>query len=146
MFPLWDAAAQHFSKVKRLLVAGYYSVFPSKNRQILRRIARISGCYKPQWFTPTAGPSEARVFWMTIFRRRGHASGFHLGTDQVGQRVAHLFGDRVQLSACLGFMTVLIAENRLGEVLLQLPQLFERQCLEIEFSHACLVSRMIDPG
>jgi len=45
MFPLWDAAAQHFSKVKRLLVAGYYSVFPSKNRQILRRIARISGCY-----------------------------------------------------------------------------------------------------
>ena len=23
---------------------------------------------------------------------------------------------------------------------------FERQCLDVEFSHACLVSRMIDPG
>ena len=69
---------------------------------------------------------------MAVFRVGGRTGGFHLAADQVGQRITHLFGDRVQLGACLGFVTVLVAGNRLGEVLLQLPQFFERQCLEIE--------------
>ena len=83
---------------------------------------------------------------MAVFRGSRRTGGFHVSADQVGQGITHLFGDRVQLGAGFGFMTVFIVGNRLGEVLLLLPQVFERQCLEIEISHACLVSRMIDPG
>ena len=83
---------------------------------------------------------------MAVFRGGRCTVGFHLGADQVGKGIAHLFGDCVQLCAGFGFVTVLISGNRLGEVLLRLPQFLERQCLEIEISPACLVSRMIDPG
>ena len=83
---------------------------------------------------------------MTVFRGDGRSGGFYLSADQVGQGIAHLFGDCLQLGAGFGLEPVLIAGNRLGEVLLRLPQFLERQCLEIEISPACLVSRMIDPG
>ena len=54
---------------------------------------------------------------MAVFRDDGRTGGFHLGADQVGQGIAHLFGDRVQLCAGFGFVAVLISGNRLGEVL-----------------------------
>ena len=89
----------------------------SADCQILGRFACIQGSLKPQRFSPTPGPGEARVFWMAVFRGGGRTGGFYLGADQVCQGIAHLFGDCVQLGAGLGFVTVLISGNRLGEVL-----------------------------
>ena len=77
---------------------------------------------------------------MAILCGGGRTGRFHHCADQVGQGIAHLFGDRIQLGAGLGLAPVLLSGYRLGEVLLQLPQLFERQCLEIEISHLALVS------
>lgn len=56
------------------------------------------------------------------------------------QGIAHLLGDGFQLGAGFGLVPVLIGGNRLGEVLLQLPQFLERHRLEIEISHWALVS------
>ena len=108
--------------------------------EVARFFARFDVIREPLRFPATARPSEGRVLRVPVLREGRRTGGFHLNTDQLGEGVAHLFGDCFQLGAGFGLMTVLIGGNRLGEVLLQLLQFLERQCLEIESSHWALVS------
>jgi hypothetical protein len=77
---------------------------------------------------------------VSVFRSGWRTGGFDLNTDQVGKGVAHLLGNRFQLGAGFLPVPVFVIGNRLGEVLLQLPQFLERHRLEIEISHWALVS------
>ena len=106
----------------------------------VERVARIDVIGEPLRFSTTARPGESRILRVTVLRHGWRTGCFHLNTDQVGEGVAHLLGDGFQLGAGFGLMTVLIGGNRLGEVLLQLPQFLERHRLEIEISHWALVS------
>ena len=79
--------------------------------------ARIDVIGEPLRFPATARPGDSRILRVSILCHGQRTGGFHLGTDQISQRVAHLFGDCVQLGASFGLMTVVVGGNRLGEVL-----------------------------
>lgn len=77
---------------------------------------------------------------MTAFRRGGRSGGFHIGAEQVGQGKIYIFGDHIKFGAVVGRVPHLMGRDRLGKVFLQLPQIFERECLDVESSPASLVS------
>ena len=83
---------------------------------------------------------------MAVLRGGGRTGGFHLGANQVGMGIAHLFGNDLELAAGIAFLPVLKCGNSLGQILLQSLELFERQCLNVEFSYGCLVSKMMPLG
>lgn len=66
-----------------------------------------------------------------------HVRDSCLSTHEFGQREAGVLGERFHLGADFRFLTILARGDRLGDVLLQLLQLAERQCLDIEISRWC---------
>ena len=69
---------------------------------------------------------------MAVLRGGGRTAGFHLAANQVGQGIAHLFGNDLELAAGIAFLPVLKCGNGLGQILLQALELFERQCLNVD--------------
>lgn len=84
------------------------------NRQILRRFARIQRFNEPLQLAPTARPRECRLLGVAVLRSGGRTGGFHLDTGQIGERVAHVLGDRIELGAGFGLLPV----PRQGEIAL----------------------------
>lgn len=84
---------------------------------------------KPLRFPATASPGEGRIFRMAVLRYGGRTGGFDLDADQVGEGVTHFLGEDIQLGAGFSLLSILISGNGLGQVLLQMPQVLERQRL-----------------
>ena len=118
----------------------------NSDRELARVFARIDMIREPLRFPATARPGESRILRVTILRHGWRTGCFHLNTDQFGEGVAHIFGDRIKFGTGFCLWPFLLGGNRLGEVLLQLPQFLERHRLEIEISHWALVSGMMHPG
>ena len=107
--------------------------------QVIGVLACIDLGSKPARLATPPGPGERRVLWMPVGLRRGRPLALRfLQCRKFGESEAEVLGEQLDLFAGLRLLARFEGGNRLGDGLLQIPQLGERHGRQVEIRHRVL--------